>query len=69
MEKLSQAALSKSSNNNIKLPEYDRKSLKTGIYHFGVGNFHRSHQALILDSLFAKGLAKEYGICGKLWGH
>jgi mannitol 2-dehydrogenase len=27
-------------------PRYDRKRLDTGIVHLGVGNFHRSHQAL-----------------------
>ena len=33
-------------------PKYDRSALKAGIVHFGVGNFHRSHQAVYLDDLF-----------------
>ncbi|TIW35467.1 MAG: mannitol dehydrogenase family protein, partial [Mesorhizobium sp.] len=33
-------------------PKYDRAALKAGIVHFGVGNFHRSHQAVYLDDLF-----------------
>jgi mannitol 2-dehydrogenase len=34
------------------IPGYDRASLKAGIVHFGVGNFHRAHQAVYLDDLF-----------------
>lgn len=33
-------------------PKYDRNRLSPGILHFGVGNFHRSHQAVYLDDLF-----------------
>jgi mannitol 2-dehydrogenase len=63
--KLSQATLSKlSTSSDIKVPQYDRRAIKAGIFHFGVGNFHRAHQALIMDNLFAQGLAKDYGICG-----
>lgn len=29
---------------DVELPNYDRSQLKTGIMHFGVGGFHRSHQ-------------------------
>lgn len=35
-----------------------------GILHFGVGNFHRSHQAMYLDRLTSEGRALEWGICG-----
>ncbi|MDO4897694.1 MAG: mannitol dehydrogenase family protein [Rothia sp. (in: high G+C Gram-positive bacteria)] len=45
-------------------PTYDRSQLKAGIVHFGVGGFHRAHQALYLDQLFEKGLAKDFAICG-----
>ena len=61
--KLSQANLGK-------LPEkvaclrYDRSSLKPGIVHFGVGNFHRSHQAVYLDDLFNAGLGHDWAIVG-----
>ncbi len=30
-------------------PPYDRSRLKRGIAHFGVGNFHRAHQAFYID--------------------
>lgn len=41
-----------------------RKRPKTGIVHFGVGNFHRSHQAVYVDKLIAQGLGDSWGICG-----
>eukprot|EP00951_Prasinocladus_malaysianus_P043871 scaffold555272_cov47-Prasinocladus_malaysianus.AAC.1 len=28
----------------VELPNYDRTKLKTGIAHFGIGGFSRSHQ-------------------------
>lgn len=45
-------------------PRYTRADLKVGIVHFGLGNFHRSHQAMYLDRLMNEGLALEWGICG-----
>ena len=33
------------------LPSYDRSSLVPAIVHFGVGGFHRAHQAVYLDDL------------------
>lgn len=48
----------------IKIPHYDRSSITPGILHFGVGAFHRSHQALTLDRLFDQGLAQDWGIIG-----
>ncbi|KJL26861.1 Mannitol 2-dehydrogenase [Microbacterium azadirachtae] len=44
--------------------DYDRSRLGVGIVHFGVGNFHRAHQALYLDELASRGLADGWGICG-----
>ncbi|HXT45923.1 MAG TPA: mannitol dehydrogenase family protein [Pseudonocardiaceae bacterium] len=38
--------------------------MRTGIVHFGVGGFHRSHQAMYLDCLMAEGKALDWGICG-----
>lgn len=32
-------------------PTYDRSALTPGIVHFGVGGFHRAHQAMYLDRL------------------
>lgn len=48
----------------MKVPQYDRSKLKAGIFHFGVGSFHRAHQALIMDNLFTAGLAHDWAICG-----
>jgi mannitol 2-dehydrogenase len=45
-------------------PEYDRSQVRTGIVHFGVGAFHRSHQAMYLDRLMNDGKALDWGICG-----
>ena len=33
-------------------PNYDRSALSAGIMHFGVGNFHRAHQAVYMDRTF-----------------
>ncbi|MCV3242589.1 mannitol dehydrogenase family protein [Mesorhizobium sp. ZC-5] len=49
---------------NVACPSYDRSSLKPGIVHFGVGNFHRSHQAVYLDDLFNAGLGRDWAIVG-----
>lgn len=49
---------------NIKSLAYNRLDLSAGILHFGVGNFHRSHQAVYLNSLFNKGLDYDWAIVG-----
>ena len=36
--------ISSSTNAKVNVPKYSRESLSAGIVHFGVGNFHRSHQ-------------------------
>jgi mannitol 2-dehydrogenase len=46
------------------VPTYERGSLKAGIVHFGVGNFHRAHQAVYLDDLFNLGLDHDWAIIG-----
>ena len=51
-------------DDNISTPAYDRSGLKAGILHFGVGNFHRAHQAVYLDTLFSKGLGHDWAILG-----
>jgi len=48
----------------IAKPEYDRSKVSVGIVHFGVGAFHRSHQALVMDNLFNAGADLQWGICG-----
>ncbi|MGV0745166.1 mannitol dehydrogenase family protein [Mycolicibacterium sp. XJ870] len=45
-------------------PSYDRNEIQVGIVHFGVGGFHRAHQAMYIDRLLENGLATEWGICG-----
>jgi mannitol 2-dehydrogenase len=45
-------------------PAYDRSTLTPGIVHFGVGNFHRAHQAVYLDDLFATGADHDWAIIG-----
>ncbi|MBG0566736.1 mannitol dehydrogenase family protein [Actinoplanes aureus] len=45
-------------------PAYDRSRLRTGIVHFGVGGFHRAHQAMYLDRLMNDGKALDWAICG-----
>ena len=44
-------------------PGYDRAAVTTGIVHFGVGAFHRAHQAMYTDALLAMG-HRDWGICG-----
>ena len=43
---------------------YDRSSVTAGIVHFGVGGFHRAHQAMYLDQLMQAGEGLDWGICG-----
>lgn len=57
-------AVTGSYNGPAHLPTYDRSTVRAGIVHFGVGGFHRSHQAFYLDQLLERGLADEWGICG-----
>lgn len=45
-------------------PRYDRAQVSAGIVHFGVGGFHRAHQALVIDRLMAAGEVLDWGIVG-----
>ncbi|WP_082592905.1 mannitol dehydrogenase family protein [Phycicoccus sp. Soil803] len=45
-------------------PTYDRSQVTASIVHFGVGGFHRSHEAVYLDTLMNQGQALDWGICG-----
>lgn len=49
---------------SVDRPNYNRSDLKTGIVHFGVGGFHRSHLAMSINRLLNSGLAKDWAICG-----
>ncbi|GAA5040713.1 mannitol 2-dehydrogenase [Thermocatellispora tengchongensis] len=48
----------------VAVPSYDRSRLTAGIVHFGVGGFHRAHQAMYLDRLMNAGKAFDWAICG-----
>ncbi|MBX2853515.1 MAG: mannitol dehydrogenase family protein [Rhodobacteraceae bacterium] len=47
-----------------KTPGYDRAALTPGLVHFGVGNFHRAHQAAYLDRLFSQGRDLDWAVIG-----
>ncbi len=38
----------------IARPRYDRRGMRTGIVHLGVGAFHRAHQAVYTDEVMAR---------------
>jgi mannitol 2-dehydrogenase len=61
--KLSAASLSKLPA-AVARPKYARADIEPGIVHFGVGNFHRAHQAVYLDELFSAGRSRDFGILG-----
>jgi len=61
--KLSLATLAEAAK-SAAIPAYERASLKAGIVHFGVGNFHRAHQAIYLDDLFNAGSDHNWAIIG-----
>src|ERR1700754_4868624 len=63
MPPLTQASLS-SPAPAVAVPSYDRSQVTAGIVHFGVGGFHRAHQAMYLDRLMNEGKALDWGICG-----
>jgi mannitol 2-dehydrogenase len=48
----------------VPAPAYDRDLVTPGVVHFGVGGFHRAHQAMYLDRLMNEGQALDWGICG-----
>jgi mannitol 2-dehydrogenase len=48
----------------VPAPEYDRAKVTVGVVHFGVGGFHRAHQAMYHDRLMNAGEALDWGICG-----
>ena len=50
------------------LPDYDRRRVRAGILHFGVGVFHRSHLACYADQLLhcadTEPDCLNWGVCG-----
>ncbi|MBO0909573.1 mannitol dehydrogenase family protein [Arthrobacter sunyaminii] len=63
MNKLNSASLS-GLPARLSVPGYDRSELSVGIVHFGVGGFHRAHQAMYVDRLMNDGGARDWAICG-----
>jgi mannitol 2-dehydrogenase len=47
----------------VETPRYDWKGLSPAVVHFGVGGFHRAHQAVYFDELAALGHT-EWGVIG-----
>jgi mannitol 2-dehydrogenase len=47
----------------VAIPEYERSAVSAGIVHFGVGNFHRAHEAMFIDQILARGFTN-WAICG-----
>ncbi|MEP6343534.1 MAG: mannitol dehydrogenase family protein [Maricaulaceae bacterium] len=54
---------SKNLPENIQSFSYNRDAVDMGIVHFGIGNFHRAHQAVYVEQLLEKG-ATQWGITG-----
>ncbi|MGO8950705.1 MAG: mannitol dehydrogenase family protein [Ktedonobacterales bacterium] len=48
----------------VTVPSYQREGLTPGIIHFGVGGFHRAHQAMYIDRLLSAGNGDGWAICG-----
>lgn len=61
--KLNEASLAQLSS-QVRIPAYDRHQITNGIFHIGVGGFHRAHQALYLDNYFHQNPNSDWGICG-----
>ncbi|HEY6812469.1 MAG TPA: mannitol dehydrogenase family protein [Propionibacteriaceae bacterium] len=61
---MTQLTNAKLSSLSIPVPRYDRSQVGVGIVHFGVGGFHRAHQAMYVDALMDQGKALDWGICG-----
>jgi mannitol 2-dehydrogenase len=51
-------------SNRLPVPTYDRDLVTPGVVHFGVGGFHRAHQAMYHDRLLNCGATPDWGICG-----
>ena len=63
MTKLSRASLP-NLKPGIATPGYAAADLHAGILHFGLGNFHRAHQAVYLDRLFNAGKSCDWAVIG-----
>src|SRR3954470_9377378 len=48
----------------VTVPLYDRRRLGRSVVHFGVGGFHRAHQATYFDEIAQRGISSDWGITG-----
>lgn len=48
----------------VAVPSYDRSRVSPGIVHIGVGNFHRTHQAVFIDRCLHRPGQENWGIVG-----
>ncbi|MGO2585235.1 MAG: mannitol dehydrogenase family protein [Brachybacterium tyrofermentans] len=65
MTALTSASLSDiAAKGEVAVPTYPLQERKVGIVHFGVGGFHRAHQAMFLDRLFNAGRDRDWALCG-----
>jgi mannitol 2-dehydrogenase len=48
----------------VRGPVYNRRDLRAGIVHIGVGNFHRAHMQVYLQRLFDQGRDHDFAIRG-----
>lgn len=55
---------SQTGDKQVQVPTYDRKVIKEGIVHIGVGGFHRAHLAVYIDQLLQKHDQRDWAICG-----
>ncbi len=55
--------LSRTAPPDLARPGYDRRAVRTGIVHLGLGAFHRAHQALYTEAALARGDTR-WGIAG-----
>jgi len=51
-------------SSRAEIPSYNRLGLSAGIVHFGIGNFHRAHQAVYLNALFNIGRDHDWAVIG-----
>ncbi|MDK8449568.1 mannitol dehydrogenase family protein [Corynebacterium mastitidis] len=64
LPRLGSSVLDSLNGTEVAVPAYDRSRVTPGIVHFGVGGFHRAHQARYLDDLMNQGKAMDFGIVG-----
>lgn len=62
MNRLSESNLPRAGS-EVDVFSYTRNKISSGIVHFGVGNFHRTHQAIYCENLLCQG-EKKWGITG-----